>query len=339
MISDTFTANTQMEAFDTNGISLGVIGPLLIGDHLLTGETAEDRFIGVEFASGISALRVFYPQPDFELDHLQFDLPSADLQLSSTVPGSAVVGSSFVVTLSVTNLGPQAVTSAVVTNAEPGDVSIVSAVATSGTFDSMTGDWPIGSLAVGAGATLTLTLTATNVGQLQFESRVLSEALDRNPTNNALTRTILVPNPPLSPQAVGTERSLRWPGGFTGYELQTTTAIGPNAEWTLVRAPVELEAAIPSCAFPKPAASDSIVSCGLPHRAPDPTQPSNQHASCTNSSSTSSGITSCKPSRWPWQAAQLVLGGLPRDGLFAAIPAHHPALGVLAGHRQHARGD
>ena len=47
--------------------------------------------------------------------------------------------------------------------------------------------------------------------------------------------------PPLSPQAFGTERSLRWPGDSIGYELQSSTALGPNAQWTPVRAPVELE--------------------------------------------------------------------------------------------------
>ena len=196
VISDTFTANTRMEAFDTNGVSLGVLGPLQIGDNLFTGGTAEDRFIGVEFAGGISAVRVFYPQPDFELDHLQFNLPTTDLQLTGTAPASAVVGTPFTVTLSVTNLGPAVVTSTVVTNADPGPIQLTSAVASQGAFDGMTGTWTVGGLAVGAGATLTLTGSATNVGQIQFYSRVLSEVPERNTANDGVTQTVLVPNQP-----------------------------------------------------------------------------------------------------------------------------------------------
>ncbi|MEQ2005856.1 MAG: SBBP repeat-containing protein [Limisphaerales bacterium] len=196
VLTDGDAAGSSIEGFDTNGVSLGVIGPFEIGDNVFTGETAEDRFLGVEFAGGISALRVTYSQPGFEVDHLQFDLPATDLQLSSTGPASTFVGSNFVVTLSVTNLGPRAVTSAAVTNAEPGPVSIVGVVATSGTFDSMTGRWDIGGLAAGAGATLTLTLTATNVAVLAFESRVFSEAVDPVPANNTLVRTIPVLNQP-----------------------------------------------------------------------------------------------------------------------------------------------
>ena len=196
VITDTFTPNTQMEAFDTNGVSLGVLGPLQIGDNLFTGGTAEDRFIGVEFAGGISALRVFYPQPDFELDHLQFNVPTTDLQLTGTAPASAVVGTPFTVTLSVTNLGPAAVTSTVVTNADPGPIQLTSAVASQGAFDGMTGTWTVGGLAVGASATLTLTVSATNVGQIQFYSRVLSEVPERNTANDVVTQTVLVPNQP-----------------------------------------------------------------------------------------------------------------------------------------------
>jgi len=35
------------EAFDANGVSLGTIGPVLLGDGFLNGEASEDRFFGV----------------------------------------------------------------------------------------------------------------------------------------------------------------------------------------------------------------------------------------------------------------------------------------------------
>lgn len=41
-----------IEAFDANGVSLGISSPVEIGDHFIAGATAEDRFLGVEFAGG-----------------------------------------------------------------------------------------------------------------------------------------------------------------------------------------------------------------------------------------------------------------------------------------------
>ncbi|MFM8469639.1 MAG: DUF11 domain-containing protein, partial [Limisphaerales bacterium] len=194
VLTDGDPTGSGIEAFDTNGVSLGVIGLFEIGDNSVSGETAEDRFLGVEFAGGISALRVYYASPGFELDHLQFDIPTTDLQLTGTAPTGATAAASFTVTLAVTNLGPNAVTSAMVTNAAPGPVTINSVVATAGAFDPLTGRWNVGPLAVGVGATLTFTFTPTNSGQVQLQSRVVSNVPDRNPANNTVTHTVIVTN-------------------------------------------------------------------------------------------------------------------------------------------------
>ena len=58
------------EAFDQNGVSLGVI----VGNHAdnnFSGGTAEDRFYGATNAGGISKLVIFNP-PAIEIDHVQF---------------------------------------------------------------------------------------------------------------------------------------------------------------------------------------------------------------------------------------------------------------------------
>jgi hypothetical protein len=61
------------EAFDQNGISLGTIGPTPVGDGLLTGECAEDRFFGVENLGGISKIKISMTNSyDYELDHVQY---------------------------------------------------------------------------------------------------------------------------------------------------------------------------------------------------------------------------------------------------------------------------
>ena len=72
----------SLEAFDAIGASLGVIGPEPVGDGQLNGETAEDRFFGLEYADGISAITISsLGSTDWEVDHLQYGTfdPDADL--------------------------------------------------------------------------------------------------------------------------------------------------------------------------------------------------------------------------------------------------------------------
>jgi hypothetical protein len=65
--------NVMFEAFDQNGVSLGAIGPFAVGDGEDTGQTAEDRFFGVEYDGGISKIKMWMTNSvDFEVDHLQY---------------------------------------------------------------------------------------------------------------------------------------------------------------------------------------------------------------------------------------------------------------------------
>ena len=48
----------SFEAFDRNGVSMGVRGPFDIADSAYFGATAEDRFLGAYNPQGISAIRV-----------------------------------------------------------------------------------------------------------------------------------------------------------------------------------------------------------------------------------------------------------------------------------------
>ena len=62
------------EAFDPNDESLGVIGPTLLGDEFIEGQTAEDRFFGVIHAGGISKIVLSSTNDSmkWEADHLQY---------------------------------------------------------------------------------------------------------------------------------------------------------------------------------------------------------------------------------------------------------------------------
>jgi hypothetical protein len=66
-------ADVQFEAFDSLGVSLGVIGPFVLGDGSVVENQADDRFFGVFEAGGISAVELRMPlSSDWEVDHLQY---------------------------------------------------------------------------------------------------------------------------------------------------------------------------------------------------------------------------------------------------------------------------
>lgn len=69
------SGNLTFEAFDASGKSLGAKGPFKIGGDFSTmGETDEDRFFGVHYDGGISAIKVTVPAVTngVEFDHLQY---------------------------------------------------------------------------------------------------------------------------------------------------------------------------------------------------------------------------------------------------------------------------
>jgi hypothetical protein len=64
--------SVSFEAFDADSISLGVVGPIVFGDGLAGGQTAEDRFFGAAHLGGISRISFVLNSADWELDHLQY---------------------------------------------------------------------------------------------------------------------------------------------------------------------------------------------------------------------------------------------------------------------------
>lgn len=65
-------ANVSFEAFDAAGVSLGTHGPFVIGDNSNFGATDEDRFFGVRYAQGISAILITHTSGGYEIDHIQW---------------------------------------------------------------------------------------------------------------------------------------------------------------------------------------------------------------------------------------------------------------------------
>ena len=87
-------AEVTIEVFDAGGASLGSVSASF-GDGTNQGTTDEDRFIGVSYPDGISALLITTSIGAVELDHLQFVLPpvvtcAGDLDADGVIDGADI---------------------------------------------------------------------------------------------------------------------------------------------------------------------------------------------------------------------------------------------------------
>jgi RHS repeat-associated protein len=64
--------NVTFEAFDSQGVSMGINGPFNIADGSNSGTTGEDTFFGAYNRNGISAIRILNTTGGIEIDHLQY---------------------------------------------------------------------------------------------------------------------------------------------------------------------------------------------------------------------------------------------------------------------------
>jgi len=81
----------------------------------------------------------------------------ADLQVSkSDAVDPVVAGTALTYTIVVTNAGPSAATSVLVTDTLPAGVTYVSSAASQGSYNSATSVWNVGNVAAGGSASLTL---------------------------------------------------------------------------------------------------------------------------------------------------------------------------------------
>ncbi|MDH3374625.1 MAG: DUF11 domain-containing protein, partial [Gammaproteobacteria bacterium] len=105
----------------------------------------------------------------------------ADLGMTKTVDNSAPPeGDAVTYTVTVTNTGPSTATVVQIADVVPAGVTFVSALASQGTYDSITGAWFVGTLGAGSNATLNLQAsidtgtagtTITNTASVAFLSQ------------------------------------------------------------------------------------------------------------------------------------------------------------------------
>jgi hypothetical protein len=168
---------------------------------------------------------------------LNFTIDSADLGITVTEsPNPVFVGSNFVYTIVVTNIGPVSATNVRVTNTLATGVTLKAFTATQGTVAGVN---PVigalGPINNGASATVTLTVVSTAIGSITNRATVASDLTDPNPANNtAFTTTTVWPLPFLSITNLMSNSLLRvsWPAPLNGFTLQFTTNLSTNIFWT-----------------------------------------------------------------------------------------------------------
>lgn len=84
-------ATTTFEAFGPDGKSLGMLQFFMLGDDNTQGGTDEDRFMGVIFAGGISAIELSADIGRIEMDHIQY----GDFIPSPGILGLLAIGGLF----------------------------------------------------------------------------------------------------------------------------------------------------------------------------------------------------------------------------------------------------
>ncbi|GAB2529101.1 hypothetical protein GCM10027189_04880 [Rufibacter soli] len=142
--------------------------------------------------------------------HTETDTQSSNNAASSTITVSATAdvavmnvitspakttyanGDAVTYTVMVTNNGPSAATSVVVTDKLPASLTFVSATNSAGTgsYNSATGEWSVGTLANGTSATLTLTATVNQSAAITTTATQTHSEFDNVAGNNVASTTI-----------------------------------------------------------------------------------------------------------------------------------------------------
>jgi hypothetical protein len=83
---------TFFEAFDSNGISMGTIGPVSVATSGNSGQTDEDSLFGATNLEGISSIFISNSSGGIEVDHLQYGLAAIPVPSAVWLFGSGLIG-------------------------------------------------------------------------------------------------------------------------------------------------------------------------------------------------------------------------------------------------------
>ena len=122
----------------------------------------------------------------------------ADLGLVKSVDDPRPnVGETVTFTVFLVNSGPAAATGVVVADPLPAGLQFVGAKPSQGTYDSTTGTWTVGGVAVGAPQTLTITAKVVNPAREANTATIThADQFDPAPSNNIDSATVTPPSAP-----------------------------------------------------------------------------------------------------------------------------------------------
>jgi uncharacterized repeat protein (TIGR01451 family) len=179
---------------ETRGIFFPGIGTWVIGDlpsgasATLTVQVVVD-VIGEETNFVVVAGDQFDPVRGNNLDSATLTVapPSADLAVAKTVDKPTPnVGNVVTFTVTVTNNGEDTATDVAVTDFLPAGLAYVSSTASSGSYDPLSGQWFVGTVAVGTPQTLQIEARVLVPGtQTNTATIARANEIDPNPDNNS----------------------------------------------------------------------------------------------------------------------------------------------------------
>jgi DNA-binding beta-propeller fold protein YncE len=125
----------------------------------------------------------------------------SDLTLAAGAPVSATLGSQFSVTFTITDTGPDGEATVSFSDSLPANVSLVSAVTSTGAscIGTATVTCALGALAAGASDTVTVAVRANAAGTATQSATATGSTPDPNLANNAVSASTAVPAPTPTP--------------------------------------------------------------------------------------------------------------------------------------------
>jgi uncharacterized repeat protein (TIGR01451 family) len=163
---------------------------------------------------------------------------TADLGVSINAPVSALLGTDFTYSITITNRGPYSVPNVTFTNQLPGNVSLKFGSATKPTL--ITGGIPVrgefGVLNPGSKVTINLVVTALGIGSAVNTASVSGGFVDPIATNDSvMVSTIIYITPVLGMQRLSeTELRLSWSAALVDFILESTGNVTGGGSWTEV---------------------------------------------------------------------------------------------------------
>jgi uncharacterized repeat protein (TIGR01451 family) len=177
---------TFVSATTSQGIYIPVTGLWTVGT-VIPGAPQMLTIIATVFSptaqtntAAVTDADQFDPNGGNNTDSVTETPQQADLALAKTVSNAAPnVGAQIAFTVTLTNNGPDAATGVQVTDLLPAGLTFVSATASLGAYDGLTGLWNVGTLASGTGATLIIQTTVVSP-DAQTNTATITDAEEGN---------------------------------------------------------------------------------------------------------------------------------------------------------------